>query len=132
MTCNASHAVRLRNLGDSFGIGLNGKPMDRLEIGADLSYSDINDEYRQQVLSGAALTAAQTLPDVSTKLTSIKLWAKYAIQKNAGVRLQYVYDKVSTNDWTWTNFTYSDGTRVIQDPNQKVHFMGVSYFYRWQ
>jgi predicted porin len=103
--------------------------MDRLELGADFSYSDINDEYRQRALAGAAIAS---LPDVSTKVTSLKAYAKYAIQKNAGIRLQYIYDRLSTNDWTWSNFTYSDGTRVFQDPNQKVHFIGVSYYYRWQ
>ena len=129
MTCPTSQAANLRNVGDSFGLGLRGKPMDRLELGADLSYSDINDEYRQRALAGAAIAS---LPDVSTKLTSLKAFAKYAIQKNSGIRLQYIYDRVDTNDWTWTNFTYSDGTRVFQNPNQKTHFIGVSYYYRWQ
>lgn len=129
MTCPTSQAANLRNVGDSFGVGLRGKPMERLELGADFSYSDINDEYRQRALAGAAIAS---LPDVSTKLTSLKAFAKYAIQKNAGVRLNYVYDRVNTNDWTWTNFTYLDGTRVFQNPNQKVHFIGVSYYYRWQ
>lgn len=129
VACASSHAVNLRNVGDSLGVGLRGKPMDRLEIGADFSYSDINDEYQQLRLAGAAVAS---LPDVSTKLTSLKFFAKYAIQKNAGIRLQYVYDKVQTNDWTWTNFTYTDGTRVFQNPNQKVHFLGISYYYRWQ
>jgi len=27
---------------------------------------------------------------------------------------------------------YADGTRISQDPNQTVNFVGVSYFYRWQ
>lgn len=135
MTCNApqiAHAVGLRNLGDSFGLGLRGKPMDKLEIGADFSYSEINDEYRERSVNGTALPAGAPPPDVSTKLTSLRAYAKWALQKNSGIRLQYVYDRVNTNDWTWTNFTYSDGTRVFQDPNQKVHFIGVSYYYRWQ
>lgn len=135
MTCNAPQnalAVNLRNMGDSFGVGARGKPTDRLEVGADLSYSDINDEYRERSTNNVALPAGAPLPDVSTKLTSIKAWLKYAIDKSSGIRLQYVYDKVQTNDWTWTNFTYSDGTRVFQDPNQKVHFVGVSYYYRWR
>ena len=54
MTCPTSQAANLRNVGDSFGVGLRGKPMERLELGADFSYSDINDEYRQRALAGAA------------------------------------------------------------------------------
>lgn len=129
MTCPASQAANLRNTGDAFGLGVRGKPMERLEIGADISYSDIKDEYRQRALTGAAVTS---LPDVSTKLTSLNAYATYAIRKNAGIRLNYIYDQVKTDDWTWTNFTYSDGTRVFQNPNQKVHFIGISYFYRWR
>jgi Putative outer membrane beta-barrel porin, MtrB/PioB len=129
MTCPVSQAANLRSAGDSFGLGLRGKPMERLDIGAEISYSDINDEYRQQAITGAAITS---LPDVSTRLTSLKAFVKYAIQKHAGMRLNYVYDRISTNDWTWTNFTYTDGTRVFQDPNRKVHFIGITYFYRWQ
>jgi len=37
-----------------------------------------------------------------------------------------------TNDWTWSTWTFSDGTRMLQDPVQKVNFLGISYQYRWQ
>ncbi len=60
------------------------------------------------------------------------VFAKYAVQKNAGVRLDYIYDRYSTNDWTWSTWQYVDGTRLLQSPTQKVHFIGVSYYYRWQ
>jgi MtrB/PioB family decaheme-associated outer membrane protein len=122
-------AAALRNRGNAAGLGVRGKPVTRLEVGADLSYSDITDEYQQRAVTGAARTS---LPDVSTKLTSLKLFGKYAVQKNAGVRLDYIYDRFNTNDWTWTTFTYTDGTTLIQKPNQKVHFIGISYYYRWQ
>ena len=118
----------LRNRGDAFGLGVMGKPNSRLEIGADLSHSDITDEYRQQAFSGAAITL---LPDISTKLTSLKLFGKYAIQENTGVRLDYIYDLFSTDDWTWTTWTYIDGTRLTQSPTQKVHFLGLSGYYRF-
>jgi len=126
-------AAALRNVGDSFGLGVRGKPNGRLEIGADLSHSDINDEYGQQRLNAASpATVVDSLPDVLTKLTRLNLFAKYAVQKNAGFRLDYVYDRFSTNDWTWTTWQYADGTRVLQSPTQKVNFIGVSYYYRFQ
>ena len=121
-------AAALRNRGDALGLGVEGKPDSRLEIGADLSHSNITDEYRQQAISGAAITS---VPDVSTKLTSLKLFGKYAIQKNAGVRLDYIYDRFSTDDWTWTTWTYTDGTQLTQSPTQKVHFIGISGYYRF-
>ncbi len=121
-------AAALRNRGDAFGLGVLGKPKARLEIGSDLSHSDITDEYRQQAITGAAITS---LPDVSTQLTSLKLFGKYALQKNAGVRLDYIHDRFSTNDWTWTTWTYTDGTTLTQSPTQKTNFLGVSYYNKW-
>jgi hypothetical protein len=44
----------------------------------------------------------------------------------------YAFDQYRTDDWTWANWVYTDGTTVTQDPNQKVHFIGVSYYYRFQ
>jgi MtrB/PioB family decaheme-associated outer membrane protein len=121
--------ANLRNLSDNFGLGLRGKPTGMLEIGADLSYSDIKDEYRQETLIGAPITS---LPNVSTKLTRLNLFGKYMLQKNAGVRLDYIYDRYKTDDWTWSNWMYADGTRITQDPTQTVNFVGISYYHRWQ
>ena len=122
-------AAALRNRGDAFGLGVQGKPNARLELGADLSHSNITDEYRQQAVTGTARTS---LPEVSTKLTSLKLFGKYALQKNAGLRLDYIYDRFSTNDWTWTTWTYTDGTTLTQNPTQTTNFLGISYYYKWQ
>lgn len=121
--------ARLRNVGDSFGLGMRGKPYSRLEAGADLSYSNITDENRQQALAGAA---ADVIPDFTTKLTKLKLFAKYAIKKETSIRVNYVYDRFETNDWTWTTWTYSDGTRVLASPTQTTHFIGIVLDYRFQ
>jgi predicted porin len=110
-------------------VGLRGKPTRTLEIGADLSYSDIQDEYQQQAIIGAPIVS---LPNITTKLTRLNLFGKYALQKNSGVRLDYIYDRYQTDDWTWSNWMYADGTRISQDPNQTVNFVGISYYYRWQ
>jgi MtrB/PioB family decaheme-associated outer membrane protein len=122
-------AATLKNLSDNVGLGLRGKPLGRLEIGVDASYSDIKDEYRQETLIGAPITS---LPDITTKLTRVNLFGKYALQKNSGVRLDYIYDRYKTDDWTWSNWMYADGTRITQDPDQTVNFFGVTYYYRWQ
>jgi predicted porin len=119
----------LKNLSDNFGVGLRGKPAAALEIGADLSYSDIKDEYQQQAIIGAPIVS---LPNVTTKLTRLNLFGRYMLQKNSGVRLDYIYDHYKTDDWTWSNWMYADGTRITQDPDQTVNFVGFSYFYRFQ
>lgn len=127
---NPIWAAALQSITDSFGLGTSAKPFTWLEIGGNLSLSDTEDQYRQTTVTPGA-TIAQ-IPDVTTKLTRLEMFVKYAVQKNASVRFNYIFDRYSTNDWTWTTWTYSDGTRMIQNPVQKVNFLGVSYQYRWQ
>ena len=123
-----SWRIALRSLGNSAGLGVRGKFRGRFEAGADLSYSDIEDEYTQFALTGPAVP---TIPDVNTQLTRLNVFLKYAVQKNAGIRVDYIYDRFKTDDWTWTTWTYTDGTTLTQDPEQKVTFVGVSYYYRF-
>ena len=71
------------------------------------------------------------LNDIHTKVTSFKLYGKYALDRKSGVRVDYGYDRYQTDDWTWANWVYVDGTTVLQNPDQKVSFLGVSYYYRF-
>jgi MtrB/PioB family decaheme-associated outer membrane protein len=121
--------AKLRNVGDSFGLGMRGKPYSWLEAGADLSHSNITDENRQQALAG---TATDVIPDFVTKLTKLNLFAKYAVRKNTSIRVNYVYDRYETSDWSWSTWTYSDGTRVLASPTQETHFLGVVLDFRFQ
>lgn len=122
--------ANLRNLSDAIGLGLKGKPSGVLEIGADLQYSKERNEFRQTAAVPAAI--GTPLPDVHYDRTTLRLYGKYALQKNAGLRLQYVYDRFKTDDFTWTTWVYTDGTTVRQDPLQRVHFIGASYYYEFR
>lgn len=112
----------------ALGLGMRGKLNARLSIGADLSHSNILDQYQQYAIG--TITVA-SLPSVTTKLNRIKLNGHYALNKNSGVRVDFIHDSYETDDWTWTNFTYSDGTTVTQNPNQVINFVGVSYIYKF-
>lgn len=114
----------LRNLGTAFGVGVRGKAAARIELQADLSFSDDRGEFRQS----ATAAAAPVIPDVNYEVTSVKLQGRYALSPASGVRLQYIYDRFKTDDWYWTNFVYGDGTTVRQDPDQQVHFVSLSYY----
>lgn len=122
--------ANLRNLSGALGLGLKGKPSGVLEIGADLQFSKERNEYRQTASVPPAL--GTPLPDVHYDRTTLRLHGKYALQKNAGLRLQYVFDRFKTDDFTWTSWAYTDGTTVRQDPVQRVHFIGVSYYYEFR
>jgi hypothetical protein len=103
-------------------------PFPKLEIGADLSHSEIADAFRQRALTGPAVT---TLPDYYTKQSTLKLFGTYTLRKNASIRLDYIYDRFSSNDWTWSSWVYTDGTNLSQRPRQSINFVGVTYIYRF-
>ena len=48
------------------------------------------------------------------------------------MRLDCVFDRFSTNDFTWTGWVYADGTQITQNPVQVVNFLGLSYYYKFQ
>jgi len=121
-------SATIKNLSDNIGLGLRGKPVEKVQLGADLSYSSIRDQFQQSALVGNPIAS---LPDVTTKLTRLNVYGKYALEKNSGVRLDYIYDRYQTDDWTWSTWMYADGTTLSQNPNQKVNFFAASYYVKF-
>ena len=123
----------LRNVSNTFGIGIKGKPTGKLEVGTDVEYSNIVDHYPMVDLVPAGTTPPGAgVPNINTQIFDVKFSAKYALRNNMGLRFNYIYNRFKTNDWTWNNWTYSDGTHVVQDPNQVVNFFGLAVYYHWQ
>ena len=123
-------SANLRNIGTAFGLGIRGKATAQLELGAELTISNDRAEYRNSP-APVATPAITPPPDVSFDRTVFKLTGKYAMRKNAGLRAQYIHDRFSTNDWTWDNWTYTDGSRVLANAQQTVHFIGLSGYYNF-
>ena len=125
------------NEADSYGVGVRGKPNSRVELGADYTYTDIQDDWQQTPLPGVAPLAAQ-LPVAVTRLTRLKLYGKYMLDKKSALRLDYIYDRYSSNDPTWTGWVnpasagYRDGTVLSQGSPQTVNFVGVRYIYNFR
>lgn len=133
-TCTASTTnpvwqAELQHTQNSLGLGLRAKPLARTELGAELTYSRMTDELRASAITPAV--ALPVIPDVHTKVTTLRLFAKYALQRNSGVKLQYVFDRYKTDDWTWNSWRYTDGTTVLEEPTQDVHFIAASYYYQF-
>lgn len=119
--------AQLSSVGNALGFGVRGKASSRIQIGADLQYQKDVNKYGVTSLS----PATGSLPDIYNKLTSLKLFGIYALQKNSSIRLDYVFDHRKSDDWTYQNWTYADGTTVSQNSNQKVQFIGISYIYKF-
>jgi MtrB/PioB family decaheme-associated outer membrane protein len=145
--------AKLEDIGDTLGVGVRGQAMAKLKIGADLLYQKNVNKYPETItLTGAGAlyptqggaTAVGPLPDITNKMTRLKLNATYALQKTSELRFEYTHELWKTNDWSWmfadgtTPFTYSgttaqsDGTQVIQAPKQSADWFGVRYTYRFQ
>jgi hypothetical protein len=116
----------------SWGVGFKGKPSQKWQFGGDLVYARDISKYGTAAIVGA-LPGNAPLDDILYKTTSVKLHADYALQKNSGIRVDLVHDRVRTNDWTWNSaFTYADGTVVSQKPTDKVNFIGIMGYYKWK
>jgi MtrB/PioB family decaheme-associated outer membrane protein len=124
-------AAQSRNEGDAMGLGLQGKLTDRFDVGVDVQYSDIEDQFLQRALTPTSVSVAP-LPDINTRLATATIFTRYTLPNNAMLRLDVTYDRFRTDDWTWSTFTYTDGTRVTEDPEQDTMFVGLSYLHRWQ
>ncbi len=145
----AEKAAHLEDTGNTFGAGLRGVIIPKLKVGADVLYSKNVNKYPETVtLAGAGAqfpsaggqTVVGPLPDITNQLTRLKLFAVYALEKNADLRFDYIYEYWKTDDWSWlfangTTFTYgitTDGTQVTQSPKQTANYVGVRYTVRFQ
>lgn len=134
---STGYMAALRNLSDTYGFGVKGKPTSRLDVGADLTVTDDKNEYKQNLDTSASatnkgfLTAAGGLPDVTFRQFTLKMFGKYMLQKNAAVRLDLIHQHTKMNEWTWgyggTSFAYSDNTSVYLRPTQNVTYVGATY-----
>ncbi|HET9700343.1 MAG TPA: MtrB/PioB family decaheme-associated outer membrane protein [Burkholderiales bacterium] len=119
------------NSADAVGLGVRGKATARIEVGADLQYQEDQDEYDALAYN----TGSLFLPEITNRRTTVTLFGKYAMGANNGLKLEYIYDRYSTNDWAWQIYPFAvhnNGTQVYWDSPQSVHFIGMSYFYRFQ
>lgn len=144
-----NHTLYLGSLSSktaAFGLGLNGKISSKIELGGNLTMADDKYKYKQGLAEDnpaatiatnqAFLNATGGLPDTSYRTTTLNLFGKYALQKNADVRLDLIHQRAKYNDWAWgyagVPFFYSDNTSVSAQQQQNVTFIGVSYIYKFQ
>lgn len=121
-----------KNVVDSYSIGVRGKLLSgRVDTGADYIFSHDQTGYRLHK-DNAGTAAVGGLPDITYKQSTIKAFARYALNKDTALRLDYIFDHRRINDWTWTGWTYSDGTQVVQRPEDTVHFIGLSVNYAFR
>lgn len=146
VTQNTATITKFNNLseeGDSLGMGLKGQLFGRLKVGGDIEYFRSVNEYKQAITGGALPATQVPLPDITNKLVRLKLFADYAVQKNADIRVTLIHERYTTDDWTWFMFpatgrtpwvygTATDGTSVLTNPKQDSTFVGIRYTYKFR
>ena len=136
-TQHVNHSIGyLAELGDdssTLGLGVAAKPSAKLDLGADLMLIDEKNRYQMSLASGSAL-AGGGLPDVNYRLLRLKLFGKYALEKNADLRIDLVHQRAKLDEWTWgyngTPFAYADNSSVSLQAQQNVSYIGASYIYK--
>ena len=134
---STGYMAALRNKSDTLGLGLTGKPTSRLAVGADVLLSIDKDEYKQDLDASASaanvafLAASGGLPDVTYRQVTLRMFGKYALEKNSAVRVDFIHQHTTLNEWTWgyngTPFVFSDNTTVYLNPKQNVSYLGATY-----
>ncbi|MGV8713410.1 MAG: MtrB/PioB family outer membrane beta-barrel protein, partial [Nitrosomonas sp.] len=72
------------------------------------------------------------VPNISTELSNMRLFASYALRKILSLHLDYILNRFKTNEWTWDHWAYTDGSRLTQDIDQIINFIGLSGHLTWQ
>lgn len=148
-TLDADKDAHLRDRGDSIGLGGRAKVRAKFVFGADLQWTRNRSHYDEDVAliggfstrySTSAGVSAAPLPEIENRLTRLTLFATYAVQKNAHLRLDLIHERWNTDDWSWmfangTPYAYgntTDGTTVTAKQNQTSNFVGMRYVYKFQ
>lgn len=147
---------RLRDQGDSFGVGVRGNVSSKFKMGAEYQRTRNTSDYRNSEIIngiGAGLTPVvgappttarngAALPDIENKLDRFTLFAEYTLNKQGDIRVDLIHERWRTDDWTWmmlpatglTAFVYGapDSTSVMAKQKQSATFIGARYIYKFQ
>lgn len=128
---NTVFEAGLKDRSSALGVGLKGKLLRKVEVGADLQHSRSRSEFGLVKLNSGNQSVS-SLPDVLYETTMLRMFGRYPLNHSAGVQVDVVHDRTTTDDWTWrATSLFADGTTIRQDGVQKTNFIGVSGYYKW-
>lgn len=139
---------------NTFGMNFkyNGLMSGRLDLLGELLYSQArttnnmsggtyaNSPYavagRPAVVPAAFFIPAANLPVVKSTLFELRIGGQYALDKASAVRVFYLFQRLTSNDYAYDGMQYGTITSVMptnqQAPSYNVSVIGVSYVYHWQ
>ena len=129
--------AKLKQDSDQFGFGATGK-IKVFDVGAQYLFARDLNKQEISAMPGTTCTTASCspplpvaagngiLPDTKYTQNTVKLFGVYPVSKATKVRLDYIYDLRKMDDYTWSQWRYADGTRVLVKPEQTTQIIGLS------
>lgn len=115
---------------NAVGAGFDGRISSKLSVGGQYLYSRDVSKYDISYANAGALSSirqgAGILPDTEYTLNTLRLFTRYALTNATAIRLDYVWDRREMDDYTWSSWSYSDGTKVFVEPNQITRVIAVT------
>ena len=108
--------------------GIKHRASEKLDIGADYTYSRSTGEINMQ----GALVG---FPDLTSRLSSAKLYAIYRPKKRLSLRLSYWYENYQSEDWSVDGVTPSTIPNVMSlgqgSPSYNISVVSLSGRYQF-
>lgn len=125
-------AVNSKTTDGTAGIGLKWTPFGKtFDLGAQYLYNQGRTAIDS--FAGAALAAPGPLPDVRARLNSLQLYGKWQYSKNLALRLNYWYQNLSTDNWSYDGATPVSSNNVLlsgqSSPNYRANVIAVALTY---
>lgn len=106
-----------------------------VELELDYSFADTRAEQELHTRSSAGVSASD-LPDVDTLLHQVNARGTWHVAEDVSLRLDYRYYNYESDDWAWENVQADTLDKVLtfgqDNPDEAIHYVGISAIYRWQ
>ncbi len=119
----------------TLGANLSWQASDKLAVTADYSFADTASDQAFRSY-GASDVMPQDLPTVDTRLHHFQASGTWQLRQDLSLRLDYEYYRYRSDDWALAGVNADTIDKVLtfgaSNPNEQIHYVGVSAIYRWQ
>jgi MtrB/PioB family decaheme-associated outer membrane protein len=117
---------------ESFGLTLEARDLGREGFDAGIDYGYSSGKGRITMRTGAPV---EPLPDLESRLNTVKLYGRYRVNERLSVRVDYLYERYRSKDFALDDIAPDTIPSVLtlgeESPNYSAHFIGTSLNYRF-
>lgn len=117
---------------DSFGLTLEARDVVRDGFDAGIDYGYSSGKGRITMRTGVPV---EPLPDLESRLNTVKLYGRYRINDRLSLRVDYLYERYRSKDFALDDVAPDTIPSVLtlgeESPNYSAHFIGTSLNYRF-